>query len=451
MEKASAFLRHPPPCKGKLITILSIDGGGVKGIIPGTILAVLEKKLQEKESNTNARLADYFDVIAGTSTGGLVTAMLTAPDENNRPLFSADQIVPFYLENCPKIFPPSKSAFLGNMDELPSGYSDDTLQHLKLMPNSGFSPSWLEWLWKLVAKLLPGSIGKILGSPKYAATALRDIVEGKLGDIRLNQTLTNVLIPSYDISLLQPAIFSTYELKRNEEQDPAKLSDICMATSAAPTYFPAYKFETNTREFHVVDGGMAANNPGLVAITEVTKEIKNKNPDFRKDWAADQGNRFLLISLGTGSPKQKSTYNADEAANWGIGGWMIHLNPFSCPLQEVFTEASSDMVDIHLTTLFESIWSKGTYLRIQHDQLPTDMNSMDNATEENLKNLVIAGQELLQKSVSKMNTATGRLETVKPEITNEKALEMMAEKLVEERKKRQSRDHDPGHQKEIDA
>ena len=84
--------------------MLSIDGGGVRGIIPGTILAFLEAKLQELDG-PGARVADYFDVVAGTSTGGLVTAMLTAPDKEGRPLFAAKEINDFYLKHSPKIFP----------------------------------------------------------------------------------------------------------------------------------------------------------------------------------------------------------------------------------------------------------------------------------------------------------------------------------------------------------
>ncbi|KAF3339453.1 Patatin-like protein 2 [Carex littledalei] len=72
-----------------LITILSIDGGGIRGIIPAVILSFLESELQKLDGG-DARLADYFDVIAGTtSTGGLLTAMLTAPNSENRPLFAA--------------------------------------------------------------------------------------------------------------------------------------------------------------------------------------------------------------------------------------------------------------------------------------------------------------------------------------------------------------------------
>ncbi|PWA67841.1 acyl transferase/acyl hydrolase/lysophospholipase [Artemisia annua] len=77
--------------QANFITILSIDGGGVRGIVPATLLTFLETKLQEIDG-PNAPIADYFDVIAGTSTGGLMTTMLAAPNEQNRPLYAARDI-----------------------------------------------------------------------------------------------------------------------------------------------------------------------------------------------------------------------------------------------------------------------------------------------------------------------------------------------------------------------
>uniref|UniRef100_A0A6I9QL29 Patatin n=1 Tax=Elaeis guineensis var. tenera TaxID=51953 RepID=A0A6I9QL29_ELAGV len=150
-----------PPSLGKMVTVLSIDGGGVRGIIPGTILAFLESKLQELDGE-DARLADYFDIIAGTSTCGLVTAMLAAPDENNRPLFTVKEINDFYLQNYPKIFPKSGKGILGSVASL---------------------------------------FGSITG-PKYDGKYLHSKVEQLLGGTRLHQTLTNVVIPTFDIKLL---------------------------------------------------------------------------------------------------------------------------------------------------------------------------------------------------------------------------------------------------------
>jgi len=104
MASASCTPRSPAAACGSIVTVLSIDGGGVRGIIPGTILTFLEAKLQELDG-PDVRIADYFDIVAGTSTGGLVTAMLTAPDKEGRSLFAAKDINDFYLRHSPKIFP----------------------------------------------------------------------------------------------------------------------------------------------------------------------------------------------------------------------------------------------------------------------------------------------------------------------------------------------------------
>ena len=84
--------------------ILSIDGGGIRGILPGQILVALEEKLIEKSGNPNARIGDFFDLIAGTSTGAILGAAYICPDINGQPKFSAQEAVNFYLEDGDEIF-----------------------------------------------------------------------------------------------------------------------------------------------------------------------------------------------------------------------------------------------------------------------------------------------------------------------------------------------------------
>ena len=72
----------------KKITILSIDGGGIRGILPATILVYLEKKIQQLQNTPQLKLGDVFDLIAGTSTGGILTALYMTPGENGRPKIS---------------------------------------------------------------------------------------------------------------------------------------------------------------------------------------------------------------------------------------------------------------------------------------------------------------------------------------------------------------------------
>ena len=100
----------------------------------------------------------------------------------------------------------------------------------------------------------------------------------------------------------------------------------------------------------------------LVAISQITKQVFSGNPDFFPIKPMDYG-RFLVISLGTGSAKVGQKYTAKMAAKWGVLSWLLHEG--STPLVDVFTQASADMVDFHISVVFQALHSEENYLRIQ--------------------------------------------------------------------------------------
>ncbi|XP_051120999.1 patatin-like protein 1 [Andrographis paniculata] len=393
------FLLLIPICnaqtKGRLATVLSIDGGGIRGIVPGVVLAHLESKLQEIDG-LSARIADYFDVIAGTSSGGLITTMLTAPGADNQPVYAAKDITSFYMEHGPRIFPQSRRN-----------------------------------------KFVDSSV-KLFKGPKYDGKYLKALVRRLLGNLTVSQTLTNVVIPAYDIRRLQTVIFNTKDGQTNATKN-ALLSDVCLGTSAAPTFLPPHYFEIkdaegNIRTFDLVDGGVAANNPTLAAIMQISKEIllgKFKLMDMQPQ----DKDRLLVLSLGTGLSKQEEKYNAADATKWGMLRWVY--NNGASPLIDIYGDASSDMVDIHVSTTFQSLGNEQNYLRIQEDNLAGDASSLDISTNNNMKTLVEIGNKLLKKPVMRVNLDTGRPEQVQGEGTNGDALSRFARLLSNERKFRQ--------------
>ncbi|XP_016469702.2 patatin-like protein 2 [Nicotiana tabacum] len=216
----------------------------------------------------------------------------------------------------------------------------------------------------------------------------------------------------------------------------ARLSNICISISAAPTYLPAHYFQTqdkdgNFHEFNLVDGGVAANNPALVATSEVTHQIMTGNPDFFPIKPINY-ERFLVISIGTGSAKVEQKYNAKIASNWGILGWL--LNGGSTPIVDVFTQASGDLVDLHISVVFQALQSEENYLRIQNDTLIGTDSSVDIATKENMDKLVKIGKTLLKKPVSRVNLQTGLSEQCENGGTNEETLKRFAKVLLEEKR-----------------
>nr|GME20858.1 patatin-like protein 2 [Ipomoea batatas] len=233
-----------------------------------------------------------------------------------------------------------------------------------------------------------------------------------------------------------------FDVKDSPEKN-AKLSDICIGTSAAPTYLPGHYFDTADAsggkvEYNLIDGGVAANNPTLVAISTVTQRMVAQDPNFLTSSTSSNEpigcHRFLILSVGTGNAKSSDKYTAEQAAKWGVLAWLVQGD--GNPLIDVFSGASADMVDYHIATIFQALQAGDNYLRIQEDNLQGSTASVDVSTKENLDALDKVGKTLLTKTVTKMNLLTGKNEPVPEAGTNQDALKRLAGLLSEERRRR---------------
>ncbi|KAM1226905.1 hypothetical protein ACFX13_006315 [Malus domestica] len=405
------------PNRGKYTTILSIDGGGVRGIIPATILDCLESELQKLDGD-DARIADYFDFIAGTSTGGLITAMLTTPDENNKPKFAANKIVKFFVDEAPNFFPSPKREHAE--DTSGSVGHDDWTDIVKKW--LGIGKDYLEDFWK-AAK-----------GPIFAGDTLHEKIKTTIGETRIQETLTNIIIPCYDLKNLHPVVFSTLQGKRDSSKN-VLLKDICIGTSAAPYYLPPHRFGFHEREYNLVDGGVAANNPTLVAIIEMAKE-RSDNKSVAERLPNIDSSKLLVLSLGTGSAKKHMELTIGDPSIWGILTWLLPQKGVT-PLIDVLMTASVNMVEVYLSAYFKVSGSDSNYLRIQDDELDPKQTDMTNASEDNLKKLQDAGTELLEKSVRALNLNTGRYdELIDKKYKYKDAIAKFAQKLSREKKRR---------------
>jgi hypothetical protein len=174
----------------------------------------------------------------------------------------------------------------------------------------------------------------------------------------------------------------------------------------------------------------------LLAMSDVSKQILLGNRDFFPIKPADYG-RFMVLSLGTGSAKVEEKFDAVQCGRWGILGWLY--NKGATPIIDSFSQASSDLVDIHASVLFQALRSEKSYLRIQDDELRGDTSSVDVATRENLDRLVGVGRALLKRPACKVNVETGKNEPDVGRGTNEKELIHFAKMLVDERRARLKR------------
>lgn len=239
---------------GRQLRILSIDGGGIRGLIPAKVLAKIE------ELSTKP-VAELFDVIAGTSTGGILALGLTCPDGGGRPRHAATDLVDLYVKKGADIF----------------------------------TRSWLT------------EEEKILG-PKYKASNLEQTLAAYLGDARLKDAVTRVTVTSYETERRKPFFFRSVRAARDPAQYDFLMRDVARATSAAPTFFPPHRIDTVAPDyFSLVDGGVFANNPGMCAYVDALAEI-------------GAGSDVVMVSLGTGSLTRPLQY--DDIKSWGELQWV---------------------------------------------------------------------------------------------------------------------------------
>lgn len=233
--------------------VLCIDGGGIRGLIPALVLAEIELR-------TGRRTADMVDLIAGTSTGGLLACGLTRPGSDGRPRFGAEELAGIYLEEGPRIF------------------RRDTLKRVTS------ADGWLD--------------------ERYDDDALNAALARYLEDARLSDALTEVLVTAYEIH----DRFAFFFRSARARTDPAydfPMVHVARATAAAPSYFePARVTDVaGARTYPLVDGGVYAVNPSMCAYADVLRD----------------GEIELMLSLGTGERTRAYTYA--EARNWGRLEW----------------------------------------------------------------------------------------------------------------------------------
>jgi len=230
----------------KIIKILSIDGGGIRGIIPALIMDDIEQR-------TGQPIASLFDYIAGTSTGGILALALTKDRGDGTPQYSALDALRLYREHGARIF--SRT------------------------------------VWHRIR-----SVGSLF-EECYPVDGLETLLDEYFGEARLKDALSNVIVTSYEIERRIPWFFRSERARLRPDYD-FPIKQVARATSAAPTYFEPCKILTEDGQdyYALVDGGMFANNPTLCAYVDA----KMAHPD------AD----FLVVSLGTGQLTREFPYDS---------------------------------------------------------------------------------------------------------------------------------------------
>jgi patatin-like phospholipase/acyl hydrolase len=240
--------------KDRRFRILSIDGGGIRGIFPAAILAGLERRYAGGRS-----IASYFDLVAGTSTGGILALGLGAG-------ITADQLAQLYIRRGCEVFPPFADTPISRLKE-----------HIR---------NWRHY-----------------GHYLYDRDALKRLLTDQLGDRLFGQSRLRLCIPAFEGKHSEVFVFKTPHHRDYQTDRFERMVDVGLATAAAPTYFRPLEHNGYT----LVDGGVWSNNPIMLAVVEALICF-----DIARD-------KIDVLSIGCGNDKY--VVSKAEIAYGGIWHW----------------------------------------------------------------------------------------------------------------------------------
>ncbi len=284
--------------------ILSLDGGGIRGIVAAEVLLAIETLILDQNKGWNC-LADYFDLIGGNSTGALIAASLAKG-------LRVREILDLY----------------------------------KNFGREMFTPNW--FLGRLRAKYNPGPLERKLQEVLGANTLF--------GSDEIKTFLT--IVTKNTVTQTDWFFVNHPNNKNFDRNSSIPLWKIVRASSAAPTFFPPYSFQVDRKSYDFVDGAMSMyNNPAFRLFLEAVIEAYGIN------WEA-KSERLLMISVGNGfsqegiePPGTVKEYNLIDWANYAVQTLMEDANVQQNQLMKIISKmpkpesVNREMIKAHLPLL----------------------------------------------------------------------------------------------------
>jgi len=287
--------------------VLTIDGGGMRGLYSATVLDTLSRRFARANGHELLDVGKGFDMIAGTSTGGILACALAMG-------VPTPEIIRLYREKGPLIF----------QDPIPAKWR-------KLLP----------WVWRNKLK------------PANAAEPLREALADYFGTKTVEEVYRErgigLCIPTVNVATHNPRIFKTPHNKEKQGDNDFQLVDVCLATSAAPLIFPLAAVddpEDEQTHYTFTDGGLWANNPVLVGMVEALTMTQGTDRPIE------------IISIGSCAPPEGESIEKDNTG-WGLAQWLVGVKSLSLAM-----DAQSSGYQFIACMLAKCLTQKCTVIRL---------------------------------------------------------------------------------------